>query len=434
MADLGVNGIGEIDWRGLARQHNDLAFGRESVNLFRIEIDLKGGKKFGRIRHIALPFNYLSQPRQPLFVLGGDWAVLILPVRRDAFFRHAVHFFGADLHFERRTLLGDHRGMQRLVKIWTRHGDEVFDSPGNGTPHVVHNSQHRVAILQRLRDDAHGVEIVHLVHADFLADKFLMNAEQALDAAFHLGRYPCFFQFVAQSLFNSRQELLALFAAGLDCVVHLLVGQRIEIAESQIFELAANLSHAQAVGYGPINFQSFLGDFLLAFWRKMFQRSHVVQPVGKLNQDDANVVDHSQHHFAQILSLLFLSRSKVNLADLGDSLNDMRDLLAEFLADVNNRDRRIFDRVVQQSGRDRHRIHLHFREDLRNSERMDQVRLARGAKLPGMIFLGIFVGFAHQFQIIAGAVGTHGAQQFPELGDRQGGGRDLFAQRRHRRL
>src|SRR5580692_2174040 len=65
---------------------------------------------------------------------------------------------------------------------------------------------------------------------------------------------------------------------------------------------------------------------------------------------------------------------------------------------------------------------------------MNQIGLARGAALTGVIFLGEFVGSAHQFQVVAGAVGTHGAQQLPELGHREGGGRDLFAQRRHNGL
>src|SRR5271163_679563 len=148
VADFGVNGIGKIDGCRFARQHYHFPLRGKRVNLFGIQVDLEGGKELSWVGHIALPLDHLPQPRQPLLVLGRDWAILVLPVSCDAFFRHAVHFLSSDLHFERRAILGDHRGMQRLIKIWPRHGNEVFDSSGHGPPYVMHNSQHAVAILQ----------------------------------------------------------------------------------------------------------------------------------------------------------------------------------------------------------------------------------------------------------------------------------------------
>jgi len=163
----------------------------------------------------------------------------------------------------------------------------------------------------------------------------------------------------------------------------------------------------------------------------MFKGAHMVQAVGKFYQDDTDVIDHRQHHFAQILGLLFLACGEVNLADFSDAFDDVGDLFAKLFANVNDRDRRVFDRVVEQSGGDGHRIHFHFGQDLRNAEGVDKVGLAGSPGLTGMIFLGELVGSADQLKIVAGPVGTHGAQQLPELCHREGGGRDLFAQGRH---
>jgi len=62
------------------------------------------------------------------------------------------------------------------------------------------------------------------------------------------------------------------------------------------------------------------------------------QTVGQLDEHDANVIHHGQHHLAQVFGLLFFPRSEIDGADLGDALYDMRYLLAEFLADVDDRD------------------------------------------------------------------------------------------------
>ncbi len=169
VSDFGVNGISEVYGRGLARQDQDLALGRKGVNLLGIEIDFQGGKEFVGIGDVALPLYDLTEPRQALFVFGGDGAVLVFPVGGDAFLAHLVHFFGANLDFKGLAGLGDDGGVQGLVKVGPRHGDEILDTAGHGTPQVVDDAENGVAILHGVGDDPHGVEVVNLIDADVLA-------------------------------------------------------------------------------------------------------------------------------------------------------------------------------------------------------------------------------------------------------------------------
>ena len=122
---------------------------------------------------------------------------------------------------------------------------------------------------------------------------------------------------------------------------------------------------------------------------------------------------------------------EIDFADLGDAFDDVRDLLAEFLADVDDGDRGVFDGIVQQAGGDGDRVHLHLGQNQRDFQRMNQVGLAGGAALAGMVFLGKLVGLADEFQIVVGPVGPHAAHQLTELGDREHIGRELLAQGRH---
>ena len=91
--------------------------------------------------------------------------------------------FGANLDFESLAGFGNHRSMQRLVEIRPRHGDEVLDAARHRTPQIMNDAENGVAILHRVGDHAHGVEVVHLVNADLLALQFFVDAVQALDAA-----------------------------------------------------------------------------------------------------------------------------------------------------------------------------------------------------------------------------------------------------------
>ena len=54
----------------------------------------------------------------------------------------------------------------------------------------------------------------------------------------------------------------------------------------------------------------------------------------------------------EVLGLRMFSRFEFNLADLGDTIDQMSDLFAEFLHQMCTRNRRVFDNVVQNCGDD----------------------------------------------------------------------------------
>ena len=78
VADLGVNGVGEVDGRAVGGNHNDLSFGREGVDLVGIEVHLQAGEEFVGVGHLLLPLDELADPVEALFVARGDDAVLAL--------------------------------------------------------------------------------------------------------------------------------------------------------------------------------------------------------------------------------------------------------------------------------------------------------------------------------------------------------------------
>src|SRR5439155_22159182 len=105
-------------------------------------------EKFVWIRAFALPFDNLAQPCKPLLVFGRHWtSVFVFPVRRDTFFGHLVHLFGANLHLELHTAFGHDGGVEGLVEVRSRHGNEVFDSAGNRTPDAVNGTENGVTVL-----------------------------------------------------------------------------------------------------------------------------------------------------------------------------------------------------------------------------------------------------------------------------------------------
>ena len=107
----------------------------------------------------------------------------------------------------------------------------------------------------------------------------------------------------------------------------------------------------------------------------MVERAHVVQPVGELDQDDADVVHHGEQHLAEVLRLPLLARGERNRPQLGDPFDDVGDVGAEQLLDAADRGLRVLDDVVQEPGRNRHDVELHVGELVGHFQRMDQIGL-----------------------------------------------------------
>src|SRR5688572_11138433 len=165
---------------------------------------------------------------------------------RSAFFGEPVHLFGADLHLERKALLADHRGVQRLVAVGPRHRDEVLDASGHRRPRLVDDPERRIAVAHGAGDDAHGHEVVHLLEFDLLANELAMNAVEALDPAVEVDdRYLSFFELRFQRLREVADDAFGMLALGLDLLVKRLVRLGLERLERQLLELVLHLAHAE---------------------------------------------------------------------------------------------------------------------------------------------------------------------------------------------
>ena len=156
-----------------------------------------------------------------------------------------------------------------------------------------------------------------------------------------------------------------------------------------------------------------------------------MQAVGQLDEHHADIVDHRQHHFADVLRLRLLAGGKIDAADLGNAFDDVRHLLAKFFLDLLGGHRGVFHRVVQQSRGDGDGVQPHFRQNDGNFQGVNQVGLAGRARLTAVIFQRELVGTAYDVQIVVRTVLPGDFEQVSKPGYRQNIRRDLLPQRRH---
>ncbi len=192
---------------------------------------------------------------------------------------------------------------------------------------------------------------------------------------------PFSLQLLRQRVLHAAQELLAIHAPRLNRGCNLLVAHRVGVAEGQVLKLAAHLAHAQPVRQRSVDVQRLARNRLLPLGFQVLQRTHVVQPVGQLDQHHANVTHHGQQHLAHVLGLAIFAVGKLDFVDLGYALDDVRHLVAKFLSNLLVGGRRIFDGIMQQRRSHGGRIQLHLDQHLGHFEWVNNIRLARGACL-----------------------------------------------------
>ncbi len=103
---------------------------------------------------------------------------------------------------------------------------------------------------------------------------------------------------------------------------------------------------------------------------KRSERAHVVEAVGQLDEDDADVLGHGQEHLADVLGLLLFVRQRAELAQLGDAVDEPGHVRAEALLDIRERVLGVLGDVVEQRGGDRHRVEPQLCQDLGHRERV----------------------------------------------------------------
>ncbi len=154
--------------------------------------------------------------------------------------------------------------------------------------------------------------------------------------------------------------------------------------EAEVFELDLDLLDPQAMSQRRVDVEGFpRGTFLLPAWHGA-DRPEIVQSIAELDQQDTQVLRHRHQHLAERRRLLSLLGVETQSIELGDAVDDRRDLGTECSLDVENGARRVLDRVVQERSGDGVFVEAETGHDLGHGHRVHDVGLARLATLRGV--------------------------------------------------
>ena len=358
---------------------------------------------------------------------------LVQPVGGDAVLGLLVHLNRAQLDLDGTGLRAHDRGVQRLVAVGLGRGDVVLEAAGQRMPQRVDRTQGRVAVPHRLQDDAQCDEVVDVGELLALALHLEVDAPQVLGASRDREAVEAHAaQLVGERLDGLLGVALALVAGVLDHACDALVLLGLEVEEREVLELPLERGDTEAVCERRVDVHGLVGLERAAVGRQGRKRAHVVQAVGKLDDDDADVAAHSQEHLAQVQRLLGVHGVDLDRGELRDAVHELGDRLAKQLGEVGERGGRVLHRVVQQGRADDVLVHVQVMgQDEGHLDGVVDVGLAATAPLVAVELGGKAVRLVHLCHPLGREVPRAGLPQQrvvvgPNLGSPLGRCRDVL--------
>jgi hypothetical protein len=182
---------------------------------------------------------------------------------------------------------------------------------------------------------------------------------------------------------------------------------RVQVGEGQLLKFGADAVDADGARQRGVDVQGLARD-PLALRRLLdeVQGAHVVQPVGQLDQQDADILGDRQDEFAEVLGLAKVLLGELQLGKLGDALHQLGDLLPEQLGDLVPRRIGVLDDVVQQGRDDGLGVEAVVGEDARHLDGVGEIGVAGGALLGAVGAHRVDIGAVEQRLVGGGIVGA----------------------------
>ena len=380
---LGMDAEGEVERGGPNRQGDQFPFGREDIDLLGEEVELEFLDEVQGVGLAPLEdFADLAQPRidvVPSFgghglrpLLGAQRGIrffratlrFVAPVGSQPALGHVVHAPAADLDFHPLACWGHHGGVEGLVAIGLGQADPVAQTVRVG---LVEVGDHAVGTpnvpfflcFVGVQNDPNGKHVIDFFEADFFCLHLVPDAVDALGASHD---FICHARLVEGLLDGDGEGVdeagahgFGLAQTGTDHAVIL----RLFVLQAEVFQFRFEVVKAQTMCKGSVHEQGLGSDLLLLVRTHVLQGPHVVQSIGQLDEDHADVVAQGQQHFAEVLRLRAGARLK-DPAHFCQPIHNRPLFGAKHALHILQRHVRVFDCVVQQGAYNARGAQPHF--------------------------------------------------------------------------
>ena len=133
---------------------------------------------------------------------------------------------------------------------------------------------------------------------------------------------------------------------GFYCLADHLGAHWVDSFETQLLHLNPYAVQTKAVGDRGVDIECFAGNSAALLRLERPQCPKVVQSVGELNQNNADVFGHGHRHLLEVFSLLFFFAFEVNVRELRHTIHEIGHYIPELSGQRGFRYTGVFNNVV----------------------------------------------------------------------------------------
>ena len=381
----GMYAEGKVQCRAACGHGAELALGRDDQNLGAVEVELDGGQEVhGRGLWVIQDFLDGGEPLLQLCLAGCGvlGSLLVFPVGGEATFCHVVHAPGTDLQFYPPSLWAHECGVEGPVAIGLGCGEPVAEAVwvclvdacacGVDLEAVCHLS----VLGMGVEDDAHSQQVVDFLEAHMLIPHLGPDTVGALDACIDVIGQSHAVEFLADRLDEALEHVVEVGSQLVESCADVGVGLGVFILEAEVFQFFLDEIKSEPMRQRGIDIQGLTGNLVLLVWRLRAQCAHIVETVADFDEYDTDVIAHGQQQFLERLGLCRCLVAEDATGDLGESIDNLCNLLAEDVADVLHRVVCVLHHIVQQSSADAGTAQPYLAaDDLRHGQRVGDIGL-----------------------------------------------------------
>ena len=161
------------------------------------------------------------------------------------------------------------------------------------------DAQRCIAVLYRVHDDPYREQVIDLVHRLILIDHLLCKLlKKCLTRPFTSALMLAFLHVGGHFIHDLLDEFFPLRLPCVNLIYKVKEYFRLRILKSQVIQFRLNLGYTEPLGDRRIDIHGLFGFLLLLGRRHKLQRAHVVKAVGKLDNDDPDILCHCQEHLS----------------------------------------------------------------------------------------------------------------------------------------
>ena len=135
--------------------------------------------------------------------------------------------------------------------------------------------------------------------------------------------------------------------------------------------------------------------------RHELHRTHIVETVRQLNNQDANILRHGKKHLSEILRLKFFLGVILDVSQFGHAVYQQSDFFIEILYQLFSSVLRVLHHIVKEPGDDRFIIHAKTGQNLGDRNRVNDIRFSALSHLAVMKSVGDFKGLDNHRIIVS---------------------------------